>query len=76
MPLCANADAYDSFKAMLCSFVDVSTAGDSPDAACDGLSGGSLIQARQARLGGVGPSAANPFAFCAPGVKPDIDHCY
>jgi hypothetical protein len=77
LPLCSNALAYTIFKTRLCSLVDVTVAGDSPDAACDGLSGSSRIEARLARLGGVGPESVAPSGDrgCAPHIDPSTDHC-
>jgi hypothetical protein len=72
-PLCQTKTQYDSAKSRLCSFVDISSGPDSPSAACDALSGGSLLEAKQAVLGGIGPKAEDLPDVCPPGV--DTDPC-
>jgi hypothetical protein len=77
LPLCASNDLYQAYKRRLCSFVDISAEPDSPANSCDALSGGSILEARQAVLGGVAESAELPVSTsaCAPGVDPNEDTC-
>jgi hypothetical protein len=75
-PTCQSALAYQMFKTLACSLVDISAGPDSPTAPCDALSGGSVVEAKQAVLGGIGPRAElYPNPECAPGIDPDNDSC-
>jgi hypothetical protein len=74
-PLCASV-FYQMFKRSLCSLVDISAEPDSPTNPCDALSGGSLLQAQQVLLGGIGGSSESiGFPACAQGIDPDHDTC-
>ncbi len=74
-PICQSASQYLMIKRRMCSFVDIASGPDSPTSPCDAMSGGSLLEAKQAVLGGIGPKAEGLPAVCAPGVDPDNDSC-
>lgn len=75
-PLCQSADEYQMYKSSLCSFVDISAEPDSPTNPCDAISGGSVVDAKQAVLGGIG-GRAEPMGTptCALGIDPDDGGC-
>ncbi len=72
-PVCQSATEYQGTKSRLCSFVDVASGPDSPTSPCDSLSAGSVMDAKQVVLGGIGPSAESLPAVCPPEV--DHDSC-
>jgi hypothetical protein len=74
--LCQSEVEYPLYKKQLCSFVDIALGPDSPTSPCDALSGGSVAEAKQAVLGGIG-AQAEPLgnAGCAPGIDPDNGGC-
>ncbi len=72
-PICQSATEYQGIKSRLCSFVDVASGPDSPTSPCDSLSAGSVMDAKQVVLGGIGPSAESLPAVCPPEV--DHDSC-
>jgi hypothetical protein len=75
-PLCQSAEEYQMYKSTLCSMVDISAEPDSPKNPCDAISGGSVMEAKQAVLGGIGgPAEPIPPPACAPGVDPDDAGC-
>jgi hypothetical protein len=73
-PICQSAAEYESAGRRLCTVVDIALGPDSPSTPCDALSGGSVLEAKQALLGGIGP-AAESLPACAPGVHPETDSC-
>jgi hypothetical protein len=75
-PLCQYADEYQLYKSTVCSLVDISAEPDSPTNPCDALSGGTVMEAKQAVLGGIG-QPAEPIGppACAPGIDPDDAGC-
>lgn len=74
--LCQSEVEYPLYKKQLCSFVDIALGPDSPTSPCDALSGGSVAEAKQAVLGGIG-ARSEPLghAECAPGIDPDNGGC-
>jgi hypothetical protein len=72
--LCQSATQYQMARRRLCAFVDIASGSDSLSATCDAISGGSVLEARQALLGGIGPKAEE-LPPCPPGVHADTDSC-
>ncbi len=72
--ICQDRLVYETFKAKLCSYVDIAASGRDPAAFCNALSGGSVLQAKVAMLGSVG-APAEALPSCNPGVDPATDSC-
>jgi hypothetical protein len=73
--LCQYPSFYQSQVNLACRLADIAYASDSPSATCDALSAGLMIQAKQARLGGVAEASSMPFPKCDPSVNPDATPC-
>jgi hypothetical protein len=73
-PFCQVPAEYQSLKAQLCAFVDIASVPSPPTAPCDALSGGSIFEAKQAALGGIGMPAEG-LPPCAAGIRPEMDSC-
>jgi hypothetical protein len=72
--ICQSAAEYQMARRRLCAFVDIASGPDSPSATCDAISGGSVLEAKQALLGGIGPPA-DELPPCPSSVHADTDSC-